>query len=154
MLERIFGQDMISQNKKLVYLVDDDHEDQEIFCDALEMVDSEVELKMFDNGVDLMADLHSESKLPDLIFLDLFMPMMNGEECLQDIRDNERFDEVPVIIYSTVLDMTKIEDLFAMGANRYLHKPSNFHNLISALERTLNSVKRNKLGGTAIINVV
>ncbi|MAU70694.1 MAG: response regulator [Pseudozobellia sp.] len=141
-------------DKKVVYLVDDDQEDQEIFSDALEMVDTNFTLKMFDNGVDLMADLHSETELPDVIFLDLFMPMMNGEECLQDIRENYQFNDVPVVIYSTVLDMGKIEELFDMGANRYLHKPSNFNALVTALERTMRSVERNKMGGTAIINVM
>ncbi|SHJ03396.1 response regulator [Pseudozobellia thermophila] len=146
--------DSISPNVQTVYLVDDDREDQELFSEALELADSHVDLKIFDNGVDLMADLYSGRPLPDLVFLDLYMPLMNGEECLRDIRENEKFDKVPLIIYSTLLDRAKIEHLFSIGANRYLHKPSSFKSLVYALERTMNSVRRNKLGGTAIINIV
>ncbi|PKA99746.1 response regulator receiver domain-containing protein [Flavobacteriaceae bacterium MAR_2009_75] len=143
-----------SESTQVVYLVDDDHEDQEIFADALELVDTHIDLKLFDNGVDLLADLYSDTPLPDVVFLDLFMPLMDGEECLRDIRENEIFDEVPLVIYSTILDMNKIEELFEMGANRYLRKPSSFDDLITALSRTTASVRRNKLGGTSIINVV
>lgn len=137
-----------------VYLVDDDHEDQELFSEALELADSQVKLITFDNGVDLMADLYSDTPLPDVVFLDLYMPLMNGEECLRDIRENQKFDGIPLVIYSTVLDKAKIEELFSMGANRYLHKPSSFKSLVYALDRTMNSVRSNQLGGTAIINIV
>lgn len=145
---------MQQQKLQTIYLVDDDLEDQEIFSDAIEMIDTKVNLKLFDNGVDLMADLYANTPLPDVVFLDLYMPLMNGEECLRDIRQNEGFDEVPLVIYSSILDMDKIDELFEMGANRYLHKPSSFNALITALERTIASVKRNKLGGTAVINVI
>lgn len=145
---------MQQQKLHTIYLVDDDLEDQEIFSDAIEMIDTKVNLKLFDNGVDLMADLYADTPLPDVIFLDLYMPLMNGEECLKDIRQNEEFDKVPLVIYSSILDMDKIDELFEMGANRYLHKPSTFNALVTALDRTMASVKRNKLGGTAVINVI
>jgi CheY-like chemotaxis protein len=62
-------------------------------------------------------------QLPDVIFLDLNMPLMIGEECLADIRSEHRFASIPIVIYSTYMDRLKVEYLFEKGADRYLQKP-------------------------------
>lgn len=137
-----------------VYLVDDDSDDQEIFKSALSEIETPVSLKVFNCGPDLLADLNNEAQKPDAIFLDLYMPQMDGEACLAKIRANLRFENIPIIIYSTEFDIDRIEELFSLGANRYLRKANSYDSLVQGMDKTIASIKRNKVGGTTIINII
>ncbi|MUH37738.1 response regulator [Zobellia amurskyensis] len=143
-----------TEKKWTIFLADDDSMDQEIFSDALAKIDMPVSLRTFDNGIDLLSELETGDGLPNVIFLDLYMPKMDGSDCLIKIRKNPLFDNVPIVLYSTEFDIDRIEELFELGANRYLRKTSSFESLVSSLERTLNSLVRNALSGPALINIV
>jgi CheY-like chemotaxis protein len=150
---------MDSQKKKKqealsIFLVDDDIEDQEIFMEAISQIDTPFELKTFSSAEELLSNLISDLTNPEVIFLDLYMPGIDGEECLKEIRSNDNFANIPIIVYSTEFNLDRIEHLFSLGANRYLRKPNSFGSLVASLERTITSVKRNTLGGTAIINII
>ena len=81
----------MSKNLLNVFLADDDSDDRTFFSDALREIPIQTKISEFNNGVDLMAGLLSDSaEKPDVIFLDLKMPMMDGFECLADIRDLEK----------------------------------------------------------------
>ncbi|HZJ20799.1 MAG TPA: response regulator [Pricia sp.] len=127
-----------------IFLADDDDDDRQLFQEALAKISDFVNIITFDNGVSLIDQLlKTHEKLPDAIFLDLNMPLMNGEECLADIRNESIFAQVPIIIYSTSLDRAKVEYLYEKGANRYLQKPSSFAHLKSALEKCLGYLDNN-----------
>lgn len=131
---------MDKRNLRIV-LADDDDDDRLLFTEALEELPLHAEVATFDNGVDLMAYLIDEfNTLPDIIFLDLNMPLMNGEECLRDIRNEERLKKIPIIIYSTSLDLEKASLLQKRGANYYIQKPAYFHQLKLVLQRSIDSV--------------
>ena len=137
-----------------VFLVDDDREDREIFKSALAEIDVQVSLSTYNSGKELLDYLYANHKKPDVIFLDLYMPKMDGEECLIEIRKIDALDSTPAVIYSTEYDLDRIERLFSVGANRYLRKPDSFNSLVTSLETTINSVKRNTVGGAALINII
>jgi len=131
-------------NKPLlnVYLADDDSDDRTFFSDALREIPISSKIFEFNNGVDLMADLISvDIEKPDVIFLDLKMPLMDGFECLADIRDIEKYAKTPVIIYSTSYHPKEIERLNEMGASLYLQKPSSYNQLKTLLHKCLRYVK-------------
>lgn len=114
----------------LIYLADDDKEDRILFKEALNTIDNDVIIKDFDNGVVLMDHLLNENNpLPHVIYLDLNMPLMNGEECLDDIKNEYRLSNIPIIIYSTHADMSIMNKLRGKGANFYLVKPNSFEKL-------------------------
>lgn len=117
-------------------------DDRTLFLEALDGLPFEIITKTFDNGVDLMSELLGQNTpLPDLIFLDLKnMPLMTGEECLVDIRNEVKLFKVPVIIYSGYFDIDKINLLRKKGANRYLQKPSSFNDLHVLLARSITSI--------------
>jgi DNA-binding response OmpR family regulator len=88
-----------------------------------------------------MAGLLSDTvEIPDVIFLDLKMPMMDGFECLADIRDLEKYANTPVIIYSTSYHPKEIIRLNEMGASLYLQKPSSYNQLKTLLHKCLRYV--------------
>lgn len=137
-----------------LFMAEDDLEDQQIFREAIANIGGNLKVTMFLNGIDLMEALHTSSDSPNVIILDLFMPKLNGEETLAKIRSIEAFDDIPVVIFSNEYNIDRISNLFENGANRYLHKPNSFKTLTYALKRTIESIKNNTLGGTAIINYV
>lgn len=149
---------MTNEDKPIcIYLVDDDIDDQEIFSSALSEIEIPVELFVFSNAMELLdslSQLNLNPNKPDAIFLDLYMPKMDGEECLVNIRKNIDFEDIPVLIYSTEYDLDRIEKLFSLGANRYLRKADSYSSLVEALIKTVASIKRNALGSKAVINII
>ena len=124
-----------------VFLADDDSDDRTFFSDALREIPIQTKISEFNNGVDLMAELLSETAAqPDVIFLDLKMPMMDGFECLSDIRDLDKYLNTPVIIYSTSYHPKEMDRLEKMGASLYLQKPSSYNQLKTLLHKCLRYV--------------
>lgn len=121
-----------------IFLANDDPDDRQFFKDALDQLSGAFDIVVFDNGVSLIDRLlKSYERLPDVIFLDLNMPLMSGEECLADIRNEIKFTKVPVVIYSTFMDRSKVEYLFEKGADRYLQKPPSFDHLKAAFQKCI-----------------
>jgi CheY-like chemotaxis protein len=123
-----------------ILLADDDESDQLLFKEAFDELNKNSVIQFVNNGIQLMNYLiKKDSDLPHLIFLDLNMPLKNGVECLIEIRGNEKFNAVPIIIYSTSASKNNIEDTFRNGANVYLKKPSDFGTLKQLLEKVVTS---------------
>jgi phosphoserine phosphatase RsbU/P len=80
-----------------------------------------------------------ESFSPDLVLLDLMMPVMNGEEFLRALRADPRHRGLPVIVLSAVVDQTTRNTLFAAGANDYIGKPIDRLELVARVEVHLRS---------------
>jgi CheY-like chemotaxis protein len=118
--------------------VDDDVEDIEIFCEAIKALDSSIKCLIAQNGKKAMDILHAEL-LPDFIFLDINMPVINGKSILTEIRKNKKFENTPVVMYSTTVNPAEIEEYKKLGANHFLIKHNHFQDLCDALSMILAS---------------
>jgi CheY-like chemotaxis protein len=118
-------------NKKSphILLADDDREDREIFISAVQQVEPSIKVSVALNGHELMKTLLNSETLPDILFLDLNMPLKNGQECLEEIRSNEKLKSLPVVIYSTSSNREYIDQTYKGGANYYLPKPDSLKEL-------------------------
>src|SRR5215208_4073030 len=115
-----------SQNSiRTVFIADDDSDDLLLFKDALESVDSSIKLEDVKNGVDLL-NLLSHIK-PDLLFLDLDMPGKNGLECLIEIRKNNQYQFLPIVVFSSTTRPSNIETAYELGADLFFIKPANYN---------------------------
>lgn len=113
-----------------ILLGDDDEEDRDIFISAMREVAPEVQITVAKDGRELMKTLaNGQVERPDIVFLDLNMPVKNGYECLEEIRANEHFANIPVVIYSTSSSREHIDDTYRKGANLYVCKPESFSDL-------------------------
>ena len=103
----------MSPSSMQIFLADDDQDDRLLFEEVLNEINISKELTMFKNAIELMDHLNQEDVvLPHIIFLDLNMPFISGAEALKEIRNNPRFRDVSVAIYSTSSLEKDIEETF------------------------------------------
>ncbi|MCK0123069.1 response regulator [Gelidibacter sp. F2691] len=113
-----------------VVLADDDEDDRLFFVEAFEELKIQTKVEVYKDGIELMNALNQpQSVLPNILFLDLNMPKKSGLECLIEIKENERFKDIAIAIYSTSASEEDIENTFVQGANIYIKKPSAFNDL-------------------------
>jgi CheY-like chemotaxis protein len=121
-------------HSKMILLIDDDVEDQEIFIDALKHIDTSILCLSFTDGEEAIKLLQTDIiDVPGLIFLDLNMPRFSGKQCLAELKKMEKLQRTPVVIYTTSADKKDREDTMALGANHFLIKPSKFEELQESL---------------------
>lgn len=119
---------------KIILLADDDRDDSEMFCEALAEIDGSIACLCTINGEALLKKLNGLIQKPDLIFLDLNMPIMNGWECLRLLKEDEQTQNIPVIMISTSSHQKEIDIAMSLGALCYFVKPNSFSELTSILK--------------------
>jgi CheY-like chemotaxis protein len=121
-----------------IVLADDDEDDRLFFTDAFDDLKISTRVKTFNDGVYLMDYLNSDNLLlPNVLFLDLNMPRKSGLECLKEIKQKPKFNDIAIAIYSTSASEEDIEKTFIMGANIYIKKPSDFKTLKKILSEVV-----------------
>lgn len=135
-----------------ILLTDDDEDDREFFGQAIADLDLKYAVEFCKNGVELLDRLYDKSTdIPDIIFLDLNMPILSGAETLQKIREDDRFKNSPVIaIYSTSATLDGIKDTFGLGANVYIVKPISFTDLKKIIVKVIETDWKEKFADTKI----
>lgn len=81
------------------------------------------------------------SNVPDMIILDLMMPLMSGTETLVELRKNERFRDTPVIILTARTKEEDIVELLALGADDFIKKPFSPAELVARVKTRLARIK-------------
>ena len=122
---------------KKIYLIDDDEDDQLFFKDAVRSIHADMKCCTANNGKVALDYLRTTDSLPDIIFLDLNMPVMNGFEFLDQLKNEVFFNKINVGIFSTSnaeIDKAKAKIL---GAKFFLTKPNDFKILYKKLQSVL-----------------
>jgi CheY-like chemotaxis protein len=142
-------------SKKIFCLADDDIDDVKLFCEALCEVDASIICFTVHDGKELLDLLdNSEVPKPDIIFLDVNMPRMNGWECLEKLRQNEAYDNIPVLIYSTSSSQENADLALDLGALCFFSKPYEFSELKKVLEVIANNLGENLLQAISHFNSI
>jgi CheY-like chemotaxis protein len=122
-----------------ILLVEDDHDDQDIFKEAVAIVRSDITCLVAKDGEEGLAVLQSLTTPPHSIFLDINMPRMDGKEFLRAVKADPRLKHIPVVIYSTSNQKSELGEYFTMGASSFITKPSEFNLLVTYLKSVLGS---------------
>jgi CheY-like chemotaxis protein len=123
---------------KIVLLADDDRDDSEVFKEALEEADCGSKFHRVENGARLFEYLNQPGNpKPEIIFLDLNMPVMNGWQCLAKLKNTSGFEHIPVIMYTTSSHHRDFEIAKDLNAHGLITKPSNPHVLTQVLKRII-----------------
>lgn len=119
---------------KNILHIDDDEDDLELFALAVNRISSSTPTIPINNAAVALEQLGVGTIRPDVIFLDLNMPMMNGEQFLSRIKNNPTLSNIPVIIFSTSANPATIRALKQAGATEFITKPSDFTTLTAVLK--------------------
>jgi CheY-like chemotaxis protein len=122
---------------RVILLVDDDMDDQELFGEAMGIVDSSAICHFASDGEEGLSMLETGTLHCDLIFLDLNMPKMNGKQFLAEVKQHKTLSKIPVVIFTTSLREKDGTETASMGAAHFLTKPSSFGELCKQLEDIL-----------------
>ena len=114
-----------------ILLVEDNRGDVLLTEKALQDAKVRNNLYVARNGVDALRFLHKEGEhagapRPDLILLDLNLPMKDGREVLAEIKGDPGLKRIPVVILTTSRAEEDILKAYDLNANCYVTKPVNF----------------------------
>ena len=136
----IWPYQLAHMNASLIYLVDDDEDDRFFAKLTFQQHFSDSTLVCFEDGEEFLRHINqqtdsgvSTAPLPDLVLMDLNMPLINGFDTLRAIKQNEGWKHVPVAILSTSDEPIDKERSKALGACAFLTKPATFDLLASTI---------------------
>jgi CheY-like chemotaxis protein len=121
-----------------IFLADDNRGDCLLFGRALSELNIYTRLTVVNNGEQILQILELNKAVPpDIIFLDVNMPGKSGYDCLDEIRQDPAFNQVPVIMMSTSNAVETVNKAYKHGANLYICKPNSFPKLKEMLRQIL-----------------
>lgn len=118
-------------NHKLILLGEDDIDDQEFLQEIFSSIDTSFHVEPIGNGKQIISYLENldDNALPSLIILDYNLPELNGAEVLKTLSEDERYNTIPKLIWSTSNSAVYKSICMELGASDYVVKPSNIASL-------------------------
>jgi CheY-like chemotaxis protein len=120
-------------------LVDDDPDDTDLFEEALKTLDKTIEFYSAQDCRQVMTQLKKREIRPEIIFLDINMPDMNGWDCLAILKGDQELREIPVVMYSTSSVNLDGRKAINKGALCFLEKPPSYVQLKDFLAKLIPS---------------
>jgi len=132
----ITNKDLQEKEPLKIILAEDDKDDQELFMEAVNATKVPSDVVTVENGEELINTLKDGSgPKPDIIFIDINMPIKGGKEALAEIKNDQELKEIPAVMLSTSNHPNDIEETFNNGANLYIQKPNSFISFILILKK-------------------
>lgn len=120
-----------------IFYADDDEDDLMFFNEAVEQISeaihSPISLDIFKDGENLIEGIKNNEEHNSVLFLDINMPLKSGFQFLEEIRNDPKLEDFPVVMYSTSSDHSIIERCKKLGASYYAIKPYDFNDLIKLI---------------------
>ena len=121
-----------------ILLVEDNDDDVFLTREAFAAASLRVNLERVDNGEKCLQYLrkqppYADAVTPDLILLDMHMPVMDGHEVLSEIVKDEKLRHLPVVILTTSYEAADIHKMYGLRCSSYITKPVDFENFVTAI---------------------
>jgi CheY-like chemotaxis protein len=129
-------------NKNKILIVDDEHNLRETIIDLL--THNNFDVKGAANGQDALKIL--ENWIPDLIISDIMMPIMNGYEFHDIVKENQKLNQIPFIFLTAKNDSDEMEKCALMGVDHFLSKPFKINDLIKIIDVKIERFLKIKIG--------
>ncbi len=123
------------KTSKKILLIEDDQDDQCFFKEALSKINEASLFGLANNGKEALKQLNESEVLPDIIFSDINMPVMDGVECFMKILNSPRISKIPMFFLTN--DMTKIDKMLQLGARAFINKPIDEKTLCIKIRQAL-----------------
>lgn len=118
---------------KTIFHIDDDDDDIDFFATAVSQLSASVHYFSFTDAAAALKTLVNGELIPDAIFLDLNIPVINGHDFLSRLKTVESLHHIPVIVLSTSSDPYTMQQLKNPGAIDFLTKPTGIKELMTLL---------------------
>lgn len=120
-----------------IFYADDDSDDRTWVKEFILKKAPSADLKEFEDGGQLLHFLRSDpGTLPDLVILDINMPVMSGKEVLAELRNSERWYNLKVVMFTN--SSAEVDRLFAESMNaHFITKPMSVEGIRQVAERIL-----------------
>jgi len=122
----------MTTDRKKVFLVDDNISNLHI---GKSMLHSHYQVFAMPSAVKMFEALGKV--IPDIILLDIDMPVMNGYEAIKKLKTEPQYADIPVIFLSSRNDEESIREGLRLGAFYYVHKPYNLESIINYIEAAI-----------------
>ncbi len=115
-----------------IVIIEDDFDDQYLLQHAFQTVEYDVRLKLFSSGKEYYEQASAEVlpvTPPDLILLDLNLPVWDGRKTLKALRSLKALQITPIVIYTTSRSEIDMRETYALGANSYVVKAISYEKI-------------------------
>ncbi len=123
----------MADKKQFILIVDDNLNNLQVVARILK--EENYLISLAQNGKQALEQLTDQT--PDLLLLDVMMPEMDGFELCRNIRQQERFQNTPIIFLTAKNDSADLVDGFQAGGNDYITKPFNKEELLVRIRHHL-----------------
>jgi len=132
---------MMKRQPPTILIIDDDPADQFLMQEAMQTANLQYSLRLVSDGDEALEYLYKRGRYedrakaprPDLILLDLNMPRFNGRQVARAIKSDPNLKNIPIVVLTTSASDTDVQELYSIGVNSYVQKPSNFDEFTNAL---------------------
>jgi len=131
----------MNENEIEILLVEDNQEDAELTLRALRKHNLANRVKVIPDGEEAMDYIFAEGEYADremsykprVIFLDLKLPKVSGNEILKRIKSDERTKQIPVVVLTSSREEKDLEECYENGANSFIVKPVDFDKFFNSV---------------------
>jgi CheY-like chemotaxis protein len=132
----------MEKQRSYILVADDDPEDQEMLTEQFRRRNPAVEVKCLADGYQVLDYLRvcPTEDLPELMVVDYKMPGLTGAEVLQSLQQEERYRNIPKVIWSTSNNQEYIDRSMKSGADKFFTKPMDmqaFDKMVDFLSQLL-----------------
>ncbi len=121
-----------------ILYADDDEDDCQHLREVLSELNFNGRVSIVNDGKEMLEKINDERfEMPSIIFLDVLMPFLSGVECLEIIRKDKRYNDVPVIMLTSIARPATIVLCFDKKASRYIVKPKSINKLKKLVHRVM-----------------
>jgi two-component system, chemotaxis family, response regulator Rcp1 len=134
---------------KNILMIDDNEADSFLVAEAIAICDLKARLHTAENAVLAYSFLRKEGPFstaptPDLILLDLSMPVINGTQVLDFIKKNRVWKDIPIVVLTSSMREEDVKTCYQMRANYYIVKPTLFDQYIRLAKQILGFLTEKK----------
>ncbi len=135
----------VKEKEYKILLIEDNKDDILLTQLGLKKAEIKNTLEILNNGkagIDyLLGILESKGVLPDLILMDINLPLMNGFEVLEQIKSNQDLCELPIVIFTSSDSQGDMRQAYEAGADLFIRKPNNLSGFRRAMLQSVQLVK-------------
>jgi CheY-like chemotaxis protein len=119
----------------MIFYADDDLDDLDLFTEIVKELGRNV--LTFEYGDDLMYQLENPPPVAGILFLDINMPKRSGFEILSEIRSEKKWQDLPIVMFTTSSSPENIQKSRDLGANYYIAKTYDLNKLKKSIQHAL-----------------